>query len=86
MKLGLWLKRNNIGVDDFSRRIGVSGTAVYRYISGDRAPGPTTLSAIFKKTGGAVTPNDFFLDATGKKWAFKVDPYLRKQGKNPRNT
>src|ERR1700691_9875 len=52
MKLGDWLKRNQMSRTDFARRIGVSPGAV-TWISREPA------ERIVAETQGAVTPNDF---------------------------
>src|SRR6202789_624169 len=60
MKLGDWLKRNQMSRTDFARRIGVSPGAVTlicrehgSWLSGE------TAERIVAETQGAVTPNDF---------------------------
>ena len=60
MKLGDWLKRNQVSRTDFARRIGVSPGAVTlicrehgSWISRE------TAERIVAETQGAVTPNDF---------------------------
>ena len=62
MKLGDWLKRENITLEDFGRRIHRSHSAVSRYVSGERVPGKVTMDLIRTETGGDVTPNDFYGD------------------------
>ena len=60
MKLGDWLKRNQISRTDFARRIGVSPGAVTLIC---REHGSwlsrETAERIVAETHGAVTPNDF---------------------------
>ena len=60
MKLGDWLKRNQISRTDFARRIGVSPGAVTLIC---REHGSwlsrETAERIIAETHGAVTPNDF---------------------------
>jgi len=59
MKLRVWLNNNNISVVMFADTIGVSRTAVYRYISGERRPDRERMRAITRATKNAVTANDF---------------------------
>ena len=60
MKLGDWLKRNQVSRTDFARRIGVSPGAVTLIC---REHGSwlsrETAERIVAETQGAVTPNDF---------------------------
>jgi 3,4-dihydroxy 2-butanone 4-phosphate synthase / GTP cyclohydrolase II len=60
MKLGDWLKRNQMSRTDFARRIGVSPGAVTLIC---REHGSwlsrETAERIVAETQGAVTPNDF---------------------------
>src|SRR3984957_13718037 len=60
MKLGDWLKRNQVSRTDFARRIGVSPGAVTLIC---REHGSwlsrETAERIVVETQGAVTPNDF---------------------------
>jgi transcriptional regulator with XRE-family HTH domain len=60
MKLGDWLKREKMTLEDFGLRIGRSHSAVSRYVSGERVPGRETMGLILTQTGGEVTPNDFY--------------------------
>lgn len=59
MNLRTWLAANKISIADFAGRIGVTQTAVYRYVDGDRTPRPEVLRQIHAATGGEVTANDF---------------------------
>jgi 3,4-dihydroxy 2-butanone 4-phosphate synthase / GTP cyclohydrolase II len=66
MKLGDWLKRNSVTRVDFARRIGVTPGAVTLICREDRAwMSRETAERIVAETDGAVTPNDFLLDAPG---------------------
>src|SRR5580704_17247571 len=64
MKLGDWLKRNQVTRADFARRIGVSPGAVTLIC---REHGSwlsrETAERIVAETLGAVTPNDFLSNA-----------------------
>jgi 3,4-dihydroxy 2-butanone 4-phosphate synthase / GTP cyclohydrolase II len=60
MKLGDWLKRNDVTRADFARRIGVSPGAVTLICREHGAwLSRETAERIVAETGGAVTPNDF---------------------------
>jgi transcriptional regulator with XRE-family HTH domain len=60
MKLGEWLEREGVSIDDFGSRIDRSKEAVRRYVNGERIPDRETMPKIARETGGAVTANDFF--------------------------
>lgn len=63
MKLADWLRQNGISARDFGGTIGVrSANTVYRYISGDQIPARNVMREIIRATGGAVMPNDFYLN------------------------
>jgi 3,4-dihydroxy 2-butanone 4-phosphate synthase / GTP cyclohydrolase II len=60
MKLGDWLKRNQVSRADFARRIGVSPGAVTLICREHRSwLSRETAERIVAETQGAVTPNDF---------------------------
>ncbi len=64
MKLGDWLKANGVTRADFARRIGVSPGAVTLICRENRAwLSRETAERIVAETQGAVTPNDFLIDA-----------------------
>ena len=63
MKLTEWLEREGIGRRDFASRIHVTPMALGRYERCERIPEKETMAAIFRETGGAVAPNDFYLDS-----------------------
>jgi len=61
MKLAAYLESQNITPEQFSDRVGVHKTTVYRWLRGARRPTDEgTLSRIYVETKGAVTANDFF--------------------------
>mgnify|MGYP002622295221 CR=1 FL=1 len=62
MKLTDWLESNNLTASAFAEQLGVSVSTVTRCMNGQRRPEWQTLDAIFKATGGQVTPNDFLAD------------------------
>ena len=64
MKLADWLESNNLTASAFAEQLGVSVSTVTRCMNGQRRPEWQTLDAIYKATGGQVTPNDFLSDDT----------------------
>ena len=75
MKLGDWLKRNQMSRTDFARRIGVSPGAVTLIC---REHGSwlsrETAERIVAETQGAVTPNDFLSGPPGLKGLDMLNP------------
>lgn len=63
MQLKDWLAENPVTQRQFAGRIGVSDSAMSRYLSGDRIPKPAIITRIFQATGGQVTANDWFAPA-----------------------
>ena len=60
MKLGDWLKRNNMSRAEFARRTGLSKGSISQICNEESAwVSRETAEQIFRETGGAVTPNDF---------------------------
>ncbi len=60
MKLGDWLKRNNVSRAEFARRTGLSKGAITQFCNqGGAWVSRETAQQILRETGGAVTPNDF---------------------------
>ncbi len=60
MKLGDWLKRNNISKAEFARRTGLSKGAISQFCNqGDAWVSRETARQILRETSGLVTPNDF---------------------------
>ncbi len=60
MKLGNWLKRNNMSRAEFARRTGLSKGSISQFCNEQSAwVSRETAEQIFRETGGAVTPNDF---------------------------
>ena len=60
MHLAEWLKLHRRTHDEFGSELGVTHTAVGRYVNGTRMPKRAIMLKIQEITGGAVTPNDFF--------------------------
>lgn len=61
MKLIEFLVQNAVKQNEFATRIGEKTSRVNKYCLGQRIPRPDVMRKIFAATGGAVTPNDFFL-------------------------
>ena len=60
MKLGDWLKRNNVSRAEFARRTGLSKGAISQFCNqGEAWVSRETAQQILRETSGAVTPNDF---------------------------
>jgi len=59
LKLKTYLKRNEIKVIDFSKSIGVTKQACYKWLDESAFPRHDVLSKILKATNGDVTPVDF---------------------------
>ena len=60
MKLGDWLKLNNVSRAEFARRTGLSKGSISQFCNQDSAwVSRETAEQIVRETGGAVTPNDF---------------------------
>ncbi|MEW5729989.1 MAG: helix-turn-helix transcriptional regulator [Pseudomonadota bacterium] len=61
MKLKTYLAQTGTSAAEFGRRIGVTNRqTMSRYVAGSRIPKPELMALIFRETGGAVQPNDFF--------------------------
>jgi transcriptional regulator with XRE-family HTH domain len=60
MRLQGYLKQQNITASQFADRIGRSVSTVTRAARGEIIPDSETMRRIVEKTGGAVTPNDFY--------------------------
>lgn len=63
MQLARYLATNKLSKRRFGRIIGVTEESVRRYCSGERFPTPDILNKIRLATKGAVTANDFVLQA-----------------------
>ena len=65
MKLATWLKQNQMTQQKFLEESNALGYdfsihAVVKWCSGRRIPRGPEMTAIYKVTGGNVTPNDFY--------------------------
>lgn len=65
-KLKLFLRRNDIQVSDFARRLGVSRSHLYLIFSGKRLPSNKLQRLIMNETQGEIMPNDFVLGELNK--------------------
>ena len=59
MQLKKWLKQEEKSPTAFGASIGVEYLSIYRWVNGKNIPSHAYMKDIFKKTNGAVTPNDF---------------------------
>lgn len=59
MRLGEWLKSNDLTQEAFGCRVGASKQAVARWVAGENMPRREHIAAITRETSGAVTANDF---------------------------
>lgn len=60
MKLSAYLKHRGITGLAFAEMIGVAPSTITRLATGSVPRKPGTMLLIYEKTGGLVTPNDFF--------------------------
>lgn len=58
--LGTYLRDHAITFDDFARRIGRSRSTVSRIVAGKVPVDRPTADAIYRATGGVITPNDLY--------------------------
>lgn len=59
MKLASYLDQTGQTPTAFGRKVGVSHSAILRYLSGERTPRPQIMRKIEMESGGAVRPNDW---------------------------
>jgi transcriptional regulator with XRE-family HTH domain len=62
MQLADWLRIKNVSIKAFSEKVRVERTMIYRYFSGS-VPRARTIQRIEELTAGAVTAQDFYLNA-----------------------
>lgn len=55
-----YLHSRDLSHADFGRLIGITQQAARRYATGERIPRAEIMAKIFRATGGAVAPNDFY--------------------------
>lgn len=60
MKLQEYLDFKGLSPIEMARELDCSPSTVTRILKGQRRPDNATLAKILDKTGGLVTPNDFF--------------------------
>lgn len=63
MKLEQYLFDQKIKPSVFASEIGVAPSTITRLLKGERTPRLKLVSAIKEKTGGAVTADDFMVEA-----------------------
>ena len=61
MKLNDYLKYANISHQEFANSIGVSLSALHKWLYGQRFPNRNHLQKVYEETKGEVTANDFLL-------------------------
>lgn len=61
MTLTEWRKAKNLTMTGAADVLGISQSSISRAEAGKQWPDKETLELIFQRTGGAVTPNDFFM-------------------------
>ncbi len=67
MTLSDYLDRNRLSLRAFARACGVSASSVHRVRNGEVIPNRRLLEAIYRETGGQVTPADLIgVDGTLK--------------------
>lgn len=64
MKLAAYLDEYKETYGSFGQKVGLSAFGVGKLARGERLPRPSTMRRIIEATQGAVTPNDFFDQAT----------------------
>ena len=62
MKLSDYLKEQDLTLSAFAEAVGLDVSTVHRAATGKVIPSRENMNAIVKATGGAVQPNDFYLD------------------------
>lgn len=62
MRLETYLTERCIPVEKFATDLGVSATAVYRYLNGERYPRAKIISKIKELTNGMVGGDDFLAE------------------------
>ncbi|WP_085595902.1 helix-turn-helix transcriptional regulator [Thalassospira sp. MCCC 1A01428] len=60
MKLKQWLSQTQVSRSEFAKRLGVSKSVVTKWCNGEVMPRSIPLIAIYRITGGLVSPNDFY--------------------------
>ncbi len=61
MKLREYMCEEGLTAAKLAKLIGTSTAAVIRYRNGQRVPRPDVMRRIVEVTGGAVRPDDFYL-------------------------
>lgn len=66
MKLGAYLREEDITFAEFAAEAGVAKSTVSRWVDGTRTPDSSAMVTIARLTSGRVLPNDFFdLESAG---------------------
>jgi transcriptional regulator with XRE-family HTH domain len=64
MTLDSWRAAQRLSFAELGRRLGCSRTQALRLCRGDRTPDRTMMRRVADLTAGAVTPNDFYPEAS----------------------
>lgn len=65
MQLQTYLELKGISEKQFAEAVGGSEGGVKKWVRRERIPRPDAMRKIVKATDGAVTPDDFFMNANG---------------------
>lgn len=60
MKLSEYLDRNNLSLGQLAKQCGTSASTILRMKESEVAPSKRVAEALWRATGGQVTPNDLF--------------------------
>lgn len=60
MELSEYLKQNKISLAQLAKRCGTSASTILRVKESEVAPSKRVAEALWRATGGQVTPNDLF--------------------------
>ena len=73
MKLRDWLRTSNVSIKSFAEQLQVERAMVYRYFTG-AMPRASTIRRIELLTDGAVTPQDFYVNAMDHRCDHRKQP------------
>lgn len=60
MELSEYLDRNNLSLGQLTKQCGTSASTILRVKESEVAPSKRVAEALWRATGGQVTPNDLF--------------------------
>jgi predicted transcriptional regulator len=64
MPLEEWMALTATSQTQLARHLGITQTAISRYLSGQRVPRPAVMLLIYDVSDGAVSPDDLVLGQT----------------------